>query len=162
MHKYTPLARAQGQRLQRGERRDAKRDFLRRYILHEGNNYPNISQACRALEISRGTFYGWCKIDALFSKKVSAIKAVWFDGDEALQKYGATLIRKVSPAALREAYQYVACTAYNRLVAEQMCSMSIFPAPPDDTDTQDFMQSVPSLDLGHIALEALLASLGDL
>src|SRR5258708_3059199 len=106
MDKYTLYAHERGQRLKRYERRDAKRQFLRHYILHPGSEYPCVSRSCRAIGISRGTFYGWSRTDALFNRKIQAINAVWFeDGDKALQRYGKELIRKVSPQALDEAKQ---------------------------------------------------------
>jgi hypothetical protein len=164
MHKSTLYTREreQGQRLKRYERRDAKRQFLRHYILHPGSAYPCVSRSCRAIGISRSAYYSWLRTDALFNKKIAAINAVWFeDGNKELQRYGKELIRKVGPQALQDAYKRLAYNAYIHRIRLQMYAKinfdtPPFDAPPDDPGLQSLMHDVS---LAERDLAALLESI---
>jgi predicted DNA-binding protein YlxM (UPF0122 family) len=83
---------------------DKQIKFINAYV----NNYCNVSQACKAVGISRQTFYGWSKEVDTFREAVEqakeALKDRWEDeiNKQVFEDRNPVVLNKFAPMVLRD------------------------------------------------------------
>jgi hypothetical protein len=84
--------------------KDNQIKFINAYV----NSYCNVSKSCKAVDISRQTFYAWAKEDDTFREAVEqakeALKDRWEDeiNKQVFEDRNPVVLNKFAPMVLRD------------------------------------------------------------